>query len=87
MNWEEFRRRSEKAANWDADYRAALRDRPVRAKMAPGEISAYIADSPPVTGEAMEDIFKDFEDILVLGMRHWQHPRPQASFRRSICSA
>jgi len=80
MNGEEFRRWSEKAANWGADYRASLRDRPVRAQMAPGEISAHIADSPPESGEAMEDIFKDFEDILVPGMTHWQHPRFFAYF-------
>ncbi len=80
MNWEQFRQWSEKAANWGADYRASLRDRPVRAKMAPGEIAAHIADSPPATGEAMEDIFKDFEDILVPGMTHWQHPRFFAYF-------
>ncbi|AYG57408.1 pyridoxal phosphate-dependent decarboxylase family protein [Rhizobium jaguaris] len=80
MDWEEFRRWSEKAADWGADYRASLRDRPVRAQMAPGEIAAHIADSPPESGEAMEDIFKDFEDILVPGMTHWQHPRFFAYF-------
>ena len=80
MNWEEFRHWSEKAANWGADYRASLRDRPVRAQTAPGEISAHIADSAPESGEAMEDIFIDFEDILVPGMTHWQHPRFFAYF-------
>lgn len=80
MDWEEFRRWSEKAADWGADYRASLRERPVRAQTAPGEIAAHIADSPPESGESMEDIFKDFEDILVPGMTHWQHPRFFAYF-------
>jgi aromatic-L-amino-acid decarboxylase len=80
MDWEEFRRWSEKAANWGADYRQNLRDRPVRAQTAPGEIAARIADAPPETGERMEDIFADFEDILVPGMTHWQHPRFFAYF-------
>ncbi|MFT4180484.1 MAG: aspartate aminotransferase family protein [Rhizobium sp.] len=80
MDWEEFRRWSEKAADWGADYRASLRDRPVRAQTVPGEIAAHIADSPPESGEAMEDIFRDFEDILVPGMTHWQHPRFFAYF-------
>ena len=80
MDWEEFRRWSEKAANWGADYRASLRDRPVRAQTTPGEIAAHIADFPPESGESMEDIFKDFEDILVPGMTHWQHPRFFAYF-------
>ncbi|CAN7492510.1 pyridoxal-dependent decarboxylase [Rhizobium rhizogenes] len=80
MDWEEFRRWSEKAADWGANYRASLRDRPVRAQTAPGEIAAHIADSPPESGESMEDIFRDFEDILVPGMTHWQHPRFFAYF-------
>ncbi|WP_047453855.1 pyridoxal-dependent decarboxylase [Rhizobium rhizogenes] len=80
MDWEEFRRWSGKAADWGADYRASLRDRPVRAQTAPGEIAAHIADFPPESGESMEDIFKDFEDILVPGMTHWQHPRFFAYF-------
>ncbi|MDE1995876.1 MAG: aspartate aminotransferase family protein, partial [Rhizobiaceae bacterium] len=80
MDWEEFRRWSEKAAEWGAEYRATLRDRPVRAQTAPGEIAAHIADFPPEDGEAMEDIFRDFENILVPGMTHWQHPRFFAYF-------
>lgn len=80
MDWDEFRRWSERAAAWGADYREGLRDRPVRAQTVPGEIASYIADEPPESGEAMEDIFRDFEDILVPGMTHWQHPRFFAYF-------
>jgi aromatic-L-amino-acid decarboxylase len=80
MDWEEFRRWSQKAADWGVNYRQGLRDRPVRAQTAPGEIAALIADTPPETGESMEDIFSDFEDILIPGITHWQHPRFFAYF-------
>jgi aromatic-L-amino-acid decarboxylase len=80
MNWHEFRDWSHKAADWGADYRAGLRERPVRAKTAPGEIAAAIAASPPEKAEPMAEIFADFEKTIVPGMTHWQHPRFFAYF-------
>ena len=53
MNWDEFRDWSHKAADWGVDYRASLRDRPVRASTAPGGIAARIAPSPPESAEPM----------------------------------
>jgi aromatic-L-amino-acid decarboxylase len=75
MDWEEFRGWSHKAADWGADYRATLRERPVRAR-----IAAAIAPSPPEAPEPMADIFADFERTIVPGMTHWQHPRFFAYF-------
>lgn len=71
---------SRKAAEWGATYRASLRDRPVRAQTAPGDIAAQIPANPPQAGENMEAIFADFEKIIMPGMTHWQHPRFFAYF-------
>ena len=80
MDHQTFLEWSEKAARWGAEYRARLRELPVRAQTAPGEIDARIAPRPPETGESMETIFADFEDIILPGMTHWQHPRFFAYF-------
>ena len=74
MDWDEFRHWSHKAADWGADYRSTVRERPVRARTAPGEIAATVAASPPEKGESMEAIFADFEKAIMPGMTHWQHP-------------
>ncbi len=76
----DFRKWSLKAAEWGADYRDSLRARPVRARTQPGEIAAKIAPSPPEQPEPMEAIFADFEEKIVPGMTHWQHPRFFAYF-------
>jgi aromatic-L-amino-acid/L-tryptophan decarboxylase len=76
----EFRKWSERAAAWGADYRETLRDRPVRAQTAPGDIAAMIPSAAPEQGEDMETIFADFERTIVPGMTHWQHPRFFAYF-------
>ncbi|MFN8594469.1 MAG: pyridoxal-dependent decarboxylase, partial [Thermomicrobiales bacterium] len=87
MDHEEFRRWSTIAAEWGADYRATLRDRPVRAQTAPGGIAARIAPHPPERGEPMEAIFADFEAIILPGMTHWQHPRFFAYFPANAAPA
>lgn len=80
MENNEFRHWSLKAAEWGADYRETLRERPVRAQTQPGEIAAQIPPSPPETAEPMEKIFADFEQTILPGMTHWQHPRFFAYF-------
>ena len=80
MNWDDFAGWSEKISHWAADYHKTMRDRPVRAQTAPGEIAAQLAESPPETGEEMDAIMGDFERIVMPGMTHWQHPRFFAYF-------
>ncbi|MCG6856642.1 MAG: aspartate aminotransferase family protein [Salaquimonas sp.] len=83
----EFRKWSVRAAEWGVDYRSGLRERPVRAQTAPGEIAAQIPDAPPEAAEAMETIFADFEKIILPGMTHWQHPRFFAYFPANAAPA
>lgn len=80
MNKDDFRKWSRTAADWGADYREGLSERPVRARSAPGEVAARIAGAPPETPEPLETIFADFERTIVPGMTHWQHPRFFAYF-------
>ena len=87
MNGEEFRHWSHKAADWGADYRETLRERPVRAQTKPGDIAKQIADAAPETGEAMDAIFADFERIIPDGLTHWQHPRFFAYFPANAAPA
>ncbi|BCH32874.1 aspartate aminotransferase family protein [Mesorhizobium sp. L-8-10] len=80
MHGDDFRNWSRRAADWGADYRQGLRDRPVRPRTQPGDIAALIETSPPEQAEPMERIFADFEQKIVPGMTHWQHPRFFAYF-------
>ena len=87
MNGEEFRHWSRKAADWGADYRETLRDRPIRARSKPGDVARQIADAAPEIGEPMEAIFADFERIVPEGLTHWQHPRFFAYFPANAAPA
>ena len=74
MDKDEFQALALRAAAWGADYREGLEERPVRAQSAPGAIAALIPDAPPERPEPMDAIFSDFEEKIVPGMTHWQHP-------------
>lgn len=80
MKWGEFETWGARISSWAAEYHRTLRDRPVRAQTAPGDIGRQIAAAPPEGAETMETIFRDFERIVMPGMTHWQHPRFFAYF-------
>lgn len=80
MNWDDFAGWSKHIADWGAQYHKSLRDRPVRAQTKPGEIAAQLPDAPPAQPEDMAAILRDFENIVMPGMTHWQHPRFFAYF-------
>lgn len=87
MDNDEFRLWSHRAADWGADYRSSLRDKPVRAQTKPGEIFEAISSGAPENPEKMEDIFADFEKLIVPGITHWQHPRFFAYFPANAAPA
>jgi aromatic-L-amino-acid decarboxylase len=87
MENEQFRRWSHKAADWSVDYRLRLRDLPVRAQTKPGAIFHAVPETAPDQPQAMEDIFADFERLILPGMTHWQHPRFFAYFPANAAPA
>ncbi len=80
MNWDEFAGWGQKVSDWTRDYHKSIGERPVRARTQPGDILHALPETPPQTPEAMEDIFRDFEKIVMPGITHWQHPRFFAYF-------
>ena len=80
MNWNEYAKWGRHIADWGAAYHKTLTDRPVRAQTAPGEIAAQIPSHPPEVGEDMAAILRDFDQVIMPGMTHWQHPRFFAYF-------
>lgn len=57
-----------------ADYLEGIEEYPVRSQVKPGEIYAALPDAAPAAAEPMDAIFRDFQDIVMPGITHWQHP-------------
>jgi aromatic-L-amino-acid decarboxylase len=75
MNPEEFRQLGHQVIDWIADYRARVADLPVMAQTQPGEVRAQFPTTPPDSGESLDGILRDIDQMIVPGLSHWQHPQ------------
>lgn len=87
MDWDDFAPWGRKVADWTTQYHKTLRDRPVRAQVGPGDTLNALPAAPPEAAEGLEDIFADFERIVMPGITHWQHPRFFAYFPSNAAPA
>jgi aromatic-L-amino-acid decarboxylase len=71
---EEFRRHAHAVVDWMADYLARVGDHPVLAQVQPGDVASRLPASAPQAGEAVDDILRDFRDVVMPGITHWNHP-------------
>jgi len=60
--------------DWVADYLDGMETYPVCSPVKPGEVRKDLSLELPEKGEAMEIIFRDFQDTILPGITHWQHP-------------
>jgi aromatic-L-amino-acid decarboxylase len=83
MDKEEFRRFGHELIEWIADYFEHIEDRPVLAQIEPGDLKAQLPVVPPEKGEAMEEIIRDVDRLIVPALTHWSHPSFFAYFATS----
>ncbi len=74
METQEFRRHAHELVDWMADYIENVRDLPVVPKTEPGDIRNRLPGSPPEKGEPFDSLVRDFKDLILPGMTHWNHP-------------
>ncbi len=68
------------AIDWIASYLERVRDLPVLAQVAPGELRSRLPVSAPEQGEPFADVLRDVEEVLLPAVTHWQSPRFLAYF-------
>ncbi len=74
MDREEFRRSGHQLVDWIADYLEHPERYPVFSRVRPGDIASQLPAMPPKEPESMEAILADFQEILLPGITHWNHP-------------
>ncbi len=74
MDIEEFRSVGHELIDWVADYMVNIERYPVSSPLEPGRVREKIPLLAPENGEPMEHILTDFQDIIMPGITHWQHP-------------
>ena len=76
-----------RVGRWIEDYLGEPGRFPVLPRVTPGQIAAALPDHAPEEGEPFERIMADFEQIIVPGITHWNHPRFFAYFATSAAPA
>jgi len=74
MDNKQFRKHGHKMVDWIADFMDNIEKYPVHPDIQPGEIKTQLPKNAPTKGEKMEDILNDFQNIILPGITHWQHP-------------
>jgi len=74
MTTEEFRKHAHELVDWMAGYMDNIEKYPVKSPVKPGDIFNKLPDDPPVKPESFHSLMKDFEEIIMPGMTHWQNP-------------
>ena len=74
MTPSEFRKHGHALIDWVADYLANPERYPVLPRVAPGDVRAALPAAAPEQGEPFEQIFADFERVIVPALTHWNHP-------------
>lgn len=77
----------DRAGAWIRKYFAHPEAYRVMPAVAPGQIAASLPESAPEEGVPFDEIFGDFERIVVPGTTHWNHPRFFAYFATSSAPA
>jgi aromatic-L-amino-acid/L-tryptophan decarboxylase len=80
MNSNDFRAYGKQLIDWIADYLDHPDRYPVLPQVTPGTIAAQLSSTPPTAPETFSDILKDFDDIILPGITHWNHPAFMAYF-------
>ncbi|MGA1871086.1 MAG: pyridoxal-dependent decarboxylase [bacterium] len=80
MSTDEFREHGRAIVDWIADYYQRIESFPVLSQVKPGQIRESLPSSPPMEGEAFENIIKDMNKLIIPGITHWQSPNFFAFF-------
>lgn len=70
----EFREFGHRLIDWVADYLESPERYPVLSTIEPREIIDGLPAHGPEQGETIEQIFEDFERVILPGITHWNHP-------------
>ncbi len=83
---EDFRRAGHEVVDWIAHYLEHTRDYHVLPSVKPGALTDALPHSAPEIAEPYSAILKDFDDIILPAVTHWNHPRFMAYFANSAAA-
>ncbi|CAH0404855.1 unnamed protein product [Chilo suppressalis] len=80
MDAQQFREFGKAAIDIVADYVDNIRQRDVLPSVEPGYLVDVLPENAPEQPEEWKDVLKDFNDLILPGITHWNSPRFHAFF-------
>ena len=80
MTPDEFRKHAHELVEWMAGYMENVENLPVKSSVKPGDVFDKIPDKPPLHSESFDSLMRDFNEIIMPGITHWQNPNFFAYF-------
>ena len=80
MPVDDFRKYGHQLVDWIANYLEGIENYKVLPSVKPGEIKSNLPSDPPEKSESLEHVMKDFEENIIPGITHWNHPDFMAYF-------
>ncbi len=70
----DFRAAGHRLIDWVADYLEQIDDYDVLSRVQPGDIERQFPKGPSSKGRSYDELIADFENKIVPGITHWNHP-------------
>jgi len=74
MRPDEFRSRAHQLVDWMADYFQNVGELPITPDVHPGDLMRVLPEAAPDDAESFDRIWEDFQQLILPGMTHWNHP-------------
>ncbi|XP_016958118.1 aromatic-L-amino-acid decarboxylase [Drosophila biarmipes] len=80
MNVEEFRKYGKEVIDYICQYGTNIEERDVAPTLDPGYLKKLLPADAPQSPESFKDVLEDFEQKIMPGVVHWNHPKFFAYF-------
>ncbi len=80
MDTDEFRKYGHEIVEWISRYFENIEQFPVKSRSVPGSVKDALPEIPPSGSESFDLFLKDFDEIIMPGITHWQSPNFFAYF-------
>src|SRR5688500_8004771 len=71
---DEFRAAGHRLIDWLADYLQNIDSYPVLSGVQPGDVATQFANAPSENGKPYDALIAEFEEKILPGITHWNHP-------------
>ena len=71
---DEFRAAAHRLVDWVADYLENIGSYPVLSRVQPGDVEKQFAAAPSEEGKPYDALLAEFEEKILPGITHWNHP-------------